>query len=188
MNLTWLWCIILLMCCGIPVANNLFRIFASIFISEADICIFWVWGVGLDINIIAISLFLELQKLSIFLYALKTSKYHWNYLFFKYMMTFPWDISKVWCVLEGSFMPQISIFLLVGLWQFLPLGFSISLNVSDRKYYFLENYSFLTGFKKICSSKQSLRNLWISCIVYIFLHYHFLFGVFVPSLFLPSIN
>ena len=52
-------------------------------------------------------------------------------------------------IFAGWLCHQISLFLLVGLWQFVHLGFSTSSSVIYRKYYFLENYLFLSGFKKL---------------------------------------
>ena len=43
MNPTWVWCMIFLMCCWILFANILLRIFASIFIRDIGMMLFFIW-------------------------------------------------------------------------------------------------------------------------------------------------
>ena len=43
MSPTWVWCMIFLMCCWILFANILLRIFASIFIRDIGMMLFFVW-------------------------------------------------------------------------------------------------------------------------------------------------
>ena len=45
MNPTWLWCMIFLMCCWIQLAKILLRIFASIFIKDNWLIVFFFGGI-----------------------------------------------------------------------------------------------------------------------------------------------
>ena len=70
MNPTQVWCVIFLMCCWILFANNLLRIFASIFIKDIGIMLFFVWFVPVAIA-------MPFMKHKVRVSADKTGKDYW---------------------------------------------------------------------------------------------------------------